>query len=435
MFERALLLLGLVVFAVACGTDLQAVVPQGRLSLAGSCVETATVIPSGALRCGAQLSLECGARPGPFFVTSSELGATSCAGAMVEASPRNLAVGTTTVTARDVSGAGGPADICTAQVTVEDTEAPSVLPHRTELWSPNHMWSEITPSDCADVMDSCGATTFRFTGVAVDEPVNDRGDGNTDPDVEVGCDRVRVRAERQGGGDGRVYRLDFEVEDDAGNVATGTCEVVVPPNGRGGGAVWSGEAYRVDATADCMPASPGPCEPPEYEGLNTGPLPSACAKTEGGNLGTAGLELGFGTETATFTNWRSKNGNGRGEYVGFEVTLTSTPAWISVKAGGDVFGERLEGGLTHTWVHPNGTSGPSAKGISNIVLCAEEACNPPDGGRGRPDAGVSGGADAGSGGSHDLGSASDASARPDAGIGADAGRSDAGEATDGGFGF
>lgn len=50
-----------------------------------------------------------------------------------------------------------------------------------------------------------------ITGVTQDEPVNDGGDGTTSPDAVLGpaANQVQLRAERSGGGDGRVYHVSF----------------------------------------------------------------------------------------------------------------------------------------------------------------------------------------------------------------------------------
>lgn len=399
------------------------------------CVDDPTAIPSTALRCGVDLAFEC-ADPSldTFYVTAFDLGRASCGSAEIDAAtPIPLAPGAHVVDAFEVSPTG-PIYVCTATVTVEDTTPPIVRAKRLELWPPNHKWQDILPEDCADFSDACGDVDFRFTYVSVDEPVNDRGDGNTEPDVEIDCGTLRARPERQGGGDGRIYRVGFEVRDQAGNITAGTCDLEVPPN-QSRPATWSGERYRVEPSSrDCGPSEvppPPSCEDeiPYDSGLNTGPLPPGCAKIEDGHIGREGAEIRIGMERATLTGWRGKGG-GPGEYIGFDLTLTSTPAWLSVKAGRDVFGDRLEGTLEHTWVHPAGTSGPRAKAISNIVLCILEPCEeaPP---AGPVDGGLPASPDAGAA---DLGvdDAGDHDAGPDLGARFDAGSADQGSGLDAG---
>lgn len=55
------------------------------------------------------------------------------------------------------------------------------------------------------------------------------GDENTTNDIIIlDCHTVMLRSERHGGGNGRVYTINFEVNDTSGNTATGIFEVWVP---------------------------------------------------------------------------------------------------------------------------------------------------------------------------------------------------------------
>ncbi|MBW1907032.1 MAG: hypothetical protein JRJ24_17370, partial [Deltaproteobacteria bacterium] len=84
-----------------------------------------------------------------------------------------------------------------------------------------------------------------------DEPVNDKGDGNTEPDIILSCDSVELRAERQGGSDGRVYSLEYRAVDDDGNETSGTCTVVVPHDQSGDEAIAQEPAYTIDQENEC----------------------------------------------------------------------------------------------------------------------------------------------------------------------------------------
>jgi hypothetical protein len=65
--------------------------------------------------------------------------------------------------------------------------------------------------------------------VTSDEPVNGLGDGNTAPDWTVTSDlAVSLRAERAGGGDGRIYKINIECKDAFANRATAPVTVSVP---------------------------------------------------------------------------------------------------------------------------------------------------------------------------------------------------------------
>ncbi|MGA1199445.1 MAG: FlgD immunoglobulin-like domain containing protein, partial [Candidatus Latescibacterota bacterium] len=94
------------------------------------------------------------------------------------------------------------------------------------LWPPNHKMvqvaSGISASDIADENPSVVIT------VTSDEDINGTGDGNTEVDWEVIDGSVYLRAERDGGQDGRVYTVTVVATDAAGNTTTVTGTVDVP---------------------------------------------------------------------------------------------------------------------------------------------------------------------------------------------------------------
>ena len=99
----------------------------------------------------------------------------------------------------------------------------------TELWPPNHRMHLV--ADDISASSACGPATLTVT-VASDEPLNGRGDGNTDADWQVvanndGTFDVFVRAERSGNGDGRVYTITATATDAFGNTAVETGTVTV----------------------------------------------------------------------------------------------------------------------------------------------------------------------------------------------------------------
>lgn len=71
--------------------------------------------------------------------------------------------------------------------------------------------------------------SFELSGVTRDEPVTAQGD-KTAPDAARGKEGnvVRLRAERNPRGDGRVYRVSFTVSDGAGGNCSGVASVAVP---------------------------------------------------------------------------------------------------------------------------------------------------------------------------------------------------------------
>ena len=88
--------------------------------------------------------------------------------------------------------------------------------------------------------------TINVTGVTQDERVNGLGDGDTGPDAVVTANSnvVKVRSERSGTADGRVYAITFTGTDVGGPSCTGTANVSVPHDQKPGtSAVNSGQNY------------------------------------------------------------------------------------------------------------------------------------------------------------------------------------------------
>lgn len=127
------------------------------------------------------------------------------------------------------------------------------------LWPPNHKLVTVALADCAALTDDCpievappgvfsaAAIDAHITSITSDEAVDvgAGGDGATgDYDMRLVDDvTIEVRSERQGGGDGRVYRVHYE--NDAG--VAGSCEIHVPHDqGPVGGALDSGEVSRIE---------------------------------------------------------------------------------------------------------------------------------------------------------------------------------------------
>ncbi len=129
-------------------------------------------------------------------------------------------------------------ETCSTTVTVVDTTPPliqSVLVTPNVLWPPNHKLVPVRVDVVA--IDECGSVTSRIVSVASNEPENGKGDGNTDHDWQITGDlTLLLRAERSGVGSGRVYTIEVESTDEAGNTSTSNVTVSVPhSNGKGNG--------------------------------------------------------------------------------------------------------------------------------------------------------------------------------------------------------
>ena len=203
--------------------------------LAAECTPDATQLPEGAWICLADsdeddLTLDCEDREAipDYIYFQPPVAPPSCEGIVLsldDAGP--FPVGTSDIEIFEGENEERVA-VCDAKLTLVDDDAPEAIDEPIELWPPNHKFHTISGEDC--VVDACDENvTVTFTSASSDEPVNDKGDGNTEPDIILECDRVELRSERQGGSNGRTYRLGWTAVDDSGNVTTdGECVVRVP---------------------------------------------------------------------------------------------------------------------------------------------------------------------------------------------------------------
>jgi hypothetical protein len=131
------------------------------------------------------------------------------------------------LTVCDTSGACSADQI---SIWVRDQNAPPscslAKPSQSILWPPNHKMVSISIHGLTDPEDD--SVTVTITGVTQDEPINGQGDGDTAPDAVILGDKVLLRAERSGGGNGRVYRVEFTADDGSGGTCWGSVIVCVP---------------------------------------------------------------------------------------------------------------------------------------------------------------------------------------------------------------
>ncbi len=94
------------------------------------------------------------------------------------------------------------------------------------LWPPDH---KLLPVRITGVTDAdSGAIVIAVTEVTQDELVYGLGDGDTSPDAVIQGDKVLLRAERAGNGNGRVYHVQFTAADGQGGSCNGVVKVRVP---------------------------------------------------------------------------------------------------------------------------------------------------------------------------------------------------------------
>jgi cysteine-rich repeat protein len=206
-----------------------------------TCTTTVTVQDTAppSITCPAPVVAEC-THDGKAFVTPGQASSLDiCSDVTVTAPPPGLfPLGTTVVTYTSTDSSGNQAS-CSSTIKVVDSQPPHpVAEHTVTLWPPNHEYHRVSLDDCdIDVRDACDGqiaacvSHAKITCVTSDEPDDapGQGDGNTTYDIVLVDDRtVKLRAERDGSGDGRVYQIHFEVRDAAGNRGDGVCSVVVP---------------------------------------------------------------------------------------------------------------------------------------------------------------------------------------------------------------
>ena len=145
-------------------------------------------------------------------------------------------VGNTTITWTATDASGNTAN-CNQTITVNDVEPPVITASVAEscIWPPNHNLVDVGLSIA--VSDNCTPAAQITVGVRVtsdERPEADEGDGQFSPDVVItgtGVNRVvRVRAERVGGGDGRVYLITITAIDQHNNASQKVLRVDVPRN-------------------------------------------------------------------------------------------------------------------------------------------------------------------------------------------------------------
>jgi hypothetical protein len=133
----------------------------------------------------------------------------------------------------------------TVTITVLDVDAPprcdlaQVSP--TMLWPPDHGLGRVAIGGVNDPDND--QMTLTVTGVTQDEPIQGLGDGDTSPDAVLQGDKVLLRAERSGSGNGRVYRVSFTADDGHGGSCPGAVMVCVPHDRKPGTCVDDGQRY------------------------------------------------------------------------------------------------------------------------------------------------------------------------------------------------
>jgi hypothetical protein len=148
-----------------------------------------------------------------------------------------------------------------------------------EIWAPNHDFHDVVVVGVID--PEGGPVEIVITQIAQDEPIEGRGDGNTEPDADgIGTGIANLRSERSALGDGRAYHVSFEAFDEEGASCEGTVTVCAPHD-RGDGIVCVDQGALFDSiTGLPLPQVIGP----ENGGFETGDF-SGWGQINSGNGG------------------------------------------------------------------------------------------------------------------------------------------------------
>ena len=151
---------------------------------------------------------------------------------------------TRTYKATDLAGNSAT---CSQVITVFDDVPPQInglSVSQTALWPPNHTMRDIVLTYTAT--DNCANTPTVSVTVSSNEPINGTADGDTDPDWEIVNDyHVRLRAERAGNGNGRVYTIIVTANDGCNPAVIQSKQVFVAHNITG---PQSGASFKAGST-------------------------------------------------------------------------------------------------------------------------------------------------------------------------------------------
>ena len=202
-----------------------------------------------------------------------------------------LTAGANTMAAR-ASDRGGETFLDLSITANMPPDCESVNVDQTLLWPPNHSLRTVTAVGGADPEGETVALSV--VSVTQDEALDDQGDAKTTPDADregLPANQVRLRAERMGGDDGRVYRVGVVATDQAGASCVKTILVGVPHDQGGAGPVDTTsvvvDSFGSDASSVVADSAATPRETPS----RTGP-PTDAISSDATDVGSAVSDTG-----------------------------------------------------------------------------------------------------------------------------------------------
>lgn len=144
----------------------------------------------------------------------------------------------------EISEGGGPGD----PPPPPGNQAPNVsaaIADPSQLWPANNKMVDV---NITNVTDPDGdSVTISITGITQDESVNHHENGKEVDGEGIGTSTARVRAERNGYANGRVYVISFTATDSRGASASGSVTVCVPHD-QGGNTVCTDDGQSFTST-------------------------------------------------------------------------------------------------------------------------------------------------------------------------------------------
>ena len=175
-------------------------------------------------------SAGCTEAAGVVTCTAASLasGASTTFDILVTAGSSGTSLTNTAAISGDQSDPNGANDSSTVVTTLNHNPVCGSVTGGPNLWPPNHKLKLITLTGATDADGN--PVVLTVTDVTQDEPFNGLGYGDTSPDAVLGPagNQVRLRAERSGLGDGRVYHVSFTGSDGTGGTCAGVATVGVP---------------------------------------------------------------------------------------------------------------------------------------------------------------------------------------------------------------
>jgi hypothetical protein len=196
----------------------------------------------------------------PAPVSIGDCGTVAC----TPASGTFFPVGTTTITCTSQAGSG-----CSFTVTVNDTQLPAVTCNTlvTTMWPPNHC-PLINVGLSVTTTDNCPGSVTSISVYSDEDDVTNGGGENSPDALNIADGTLRLRPERQGSADGRVYLIIVTVTDASGNVSH-CCKAVTVARDQSKKSIADVEAQAAAAVAFCV-ANGAP--PPSFFLIGDGPI-------------------------------------------------------------------------------------------------------------------------------------------------------------------